>query len=54
MVKEFVVVIKGGKLFLKVEGFNVWVRLLLLCFDEFCFDVKMFVVLEFFNWYDGS
>ena len=54
-VKEFAAAIKGGKLPLKVEGFNVWVRSLSLCSDESCSDAKTLAVSDKPpNWNDAS
>lgn len=54
-VKEFAVAIKGGKLPLEVEGYNVWVRSLSSCSHQSCNETKTLAVSDKPpNWNGGS
>lgn len=54
-VKEFAVAIKGGKLPLEVEGYNVWVRSLSSCSHQSCNETKTLAVSDKPpNWIGGS
>ena len=54
-VEEFAVAIKGGKLPLEVEGYNVWVRSLSSCSHQSCNETKTLAVSDKPpNWNEGS